>query len=767
MLSLAPPPESENNFNIVAPSVFIDNIIVFEKKTQFDNSFEVLLNYHLENDSTNWTSNDILLDNLYVNIELPSKNPQQIVLRSLINTGDKILGTYNFILANADTQNLTVTASCGNFDLTGSTTVEPIRINGVFVNSSFEGIEYKNISKIIDLSVLKFDDVFISENLFLTQNKNEFLGKLLISYRPDKKANVGFIFNLESFINNQSKIFRRLSGYADYRSTILSNSFIDTKLTKFYKKNVSTSEEEYVLIDAPISVYKLKDDQSYYLVTFTDDNKDVDDNSLYDIRCDLAVYDYSYDFYENKIKKNLEIAKKNLQEYINLFVEYSKQKQIKNINTYIFANEYENRKIKIKEIIDYLSEIFAFINSKANIPKTNYVKLFVSATHPLTTNKEILQIILDKINYVEQVFRTRVADGISSDENMGILFSSLAIRNKIYDFTTLFGDEYRVDYNYDENYGFEVFSTDSLEIRKEEPTNGLRKLNFKVEKDVRKILEARKYLVSPTREDIENVKTFSIASYDFGAQSYSLLDPSVSINEYNELYIKISEFNNYSFRYSAINSCFAQLAESGIFIQSLASSINSSKNEFFNSLVFDDNDDSRQESLELVTSTKLDSLFFSISKEAERKITFQNLSSSLSFFGATIQTKAAFPATNNDLQNSKFPLTEESFKNLDIFTKIVFSYGSIFKDNALFFEQNSNYDVYEIMEDQTSKTNLLTNSKFRQFNKFYIIENKKPAEKKVFSEIINYEEELNLNVESKYHNRNVLVPIIKTTVDIL
>ena len=171
---------------------------------------------------------------------------------------------------------------------------------------------------------------------------------LLTSYTVDKRAQIGFVFDLDEYLKAFSPTYRILSQFPNWKSNLLFNSTIDFEKTRFFKENVTLEDKNYSLIDNPIRRYTLNNDGSDYklLLTTTFANEKTD-RSKYKIKIKLLVNDYSYDLINKDLLTGLTKAQNFIKNYKNTFELYSKNNLIQNPNYYFFENDYtEERKTK-------------------------------------------------------------------------------------------------------------------------------------------------------------------------------------------------------------------------------------------------------------------------------------------------------------------------------------------------------------------------------------------------------------------------------------
>jgi hypothetical protein len=182
-------------------------------------------------------------------------------------------------------------------------------------------------------------------------------------------------------------------------------------------------------------------------------------------------------------------------------------------------------------------------------------------------------------------------------------------------------------------------------------------------------------------------------------QQNSISDPAV----FTDSYTKANEYLNYNFSYRTPETYFFQIADSGVSIDTITNIANESVNNLKKSLLFDPNLDSKQKSLEYLTSTGLQKLYFLLNDEQ----LVIPVSSSV------FQLQAS---SNSAQAQSKFVVTGSAISNPDYKAKGILYYNNLYSASL---EEGSDYiDLYRMKSIE--RTTQLS-SGFRHFNEYYLL----------------------------------------------
>jgi hypothetical protein len=309
-----------------------------------------------------------------------------------------------------------------------------------------------------------------------------------------------------------------------------------------------------------------------------------------------------------------------------------------------------------------------------------------------------------------------------------------------------------IDYNYDYLCGYDVISIDNKDTRLTEINQGTKRVS-KPEKDVRLSYEAKKYIKVPMMDQVSSNKYLSISQLDLKNNSYDLLTDlsSTGTRTLNDLFIKLSEYNNHDFQYRKEESLYFQLADDGNCVKSISAGINTSKNRLNRSVVFDPNQESSAQSLYFLTSTGIEDLFF-ILDPLELPTPPED----------SLQYVAGY--TTDSPQTPVFRLTEENKKDPGAKSKILCFYGSVYED--VIVEEGSNYSIMAL--SPVKGLSQLFTKKLKLYNQYYLLAKSESSEpQKAKLKQLDYTKDLESNIPAKHLNRNTQNAVFKISTDIL
>lgn len=699
--------------NIYAPDVFIDSCEVY------NNYINVY--YRIEDKNYKWINNELILKDLSLYISCNQEFYKETLVgvkkNSIVKNG--IITGYVRFDIKAD--NITVKAKCENRNLVGNITTEEILSINKLTKSSLDGAEYTYINKNKDLRLLDVYQLSLYNN---TEENTYQKSNLYISYTPDKKANIAYIFNIDKFLTENSHTYKILKKYENFKINILNNSSIDVQNTIFYKKKIDKNSIKYAPINSKIVSYEVNkgDPNGDHVITCTD-TVNLYDKNEYSVKLNIKVNDYSSQFFKEEVIDKLKTTKNFLLNYKNKYELLQRNNLIENKNEFFYQHKYEQELNNVKEAVENLSTLYSFYTEK---PKDEFYSLFLSIFHPLTTNINLLQLLSDSVNNIQNIFNSLLQEINTLGRSTVPFFKENTL---VYEIEFKHKSDF-INYNYDAYYGYEIMSIDTLENRKSEVFNGMRLLKNS-DKTARKTLESGKYYSNTESKFVDRIKFFSFSSLDMGEKSYYLLYniDSQNVISYNEILVKLNEYNNYKFRYDPLISRYFQLLGKNIYIKSIGAGTNESINGLEKSIIFDPNLDSKQKSLEFITSTGIVPLY--LMTDDNKFLCFCDLPTTTDF-------------------NIKLP---SRLDNKNIFSKPekIVSYNSFFEDVEIL--NGTNYSIFELKE---VLVNDIFNKNLRIFNKFYILEHEnviqqvQPAQTQYL-----FESELLFNIPSKYLNRNI------------
>lgn len=757
---------SENSLNVVAPTVYVDSV-------ELNGNFAKVY-FSLENDSTNWIIDNNTLSNyyLYMSVADQSKNALLATIKnSSKNKTDKLNGFFEFDLSKiksfdvsnsvinitssfeqqtvSSTTTLTtietipsgvaqpsilIKAFCGNKELSGPQLIEPIYVSGSIPESKFNNFSFPYVSKIKDLNLLS-ENFTASTGSAPEELSPLFDPELLSSVTIDKKASVGVVFNLLTYLENYSQIYKKIKNYKIFADVVLRNSSINVDKTIFYKRNYSQSKKDFISFANKTNVLKIDDSGFNYLISATDKASDPEDRSNYGIKVKVSVNDYSEIYLKNVLLKEIIEARKLIKNYKEKIIELQKNSVLENAFEFYFENEFEDKITNFQNAINYLT--VGSLTAKAGTEK-EYLTLFFSLLHPLTTNSELLERLFKYCLSLEKFFTDLFFD-TSTNDAFSNNFYSKAVEFVEYDYSK--GDKISYSFDYDYNCGYEVILNETKEARQQRQYNGFLTISPD-ELLARQNLEALKFFTRPP-QDVLAPTTLSMARIDFKNDSFdTLLGQSANLF-YNDIFVKLLDFNSNNRNFEKLKSIIFQILDENINIKTLTANSNNAVNGLQPSVIFDPNLETKIESLRFLESTNLDALYYYLNNKELKELK------------DSVQ-KSAF----DDTVPSKFPVTAERLNDPTLKPTIIFLYNSIYSLEIV--RSGSNYSVYRLKE---FSVNDIFKEKIKLFNSCFVVLNKEPSTSEVGINFKNDFSNLTMNIPSKFLNRSVLQPLINISLD--
>jgi hypothetical protein len=657
------------------------------------------------------------------------------------------------VLTNRRLAGYGIVSFCGSENnYTGLKTIETYLIGNSVPTASFKQANYQYLNKIKNLNILKINPL-ISGTISVPEDKKITKTQLLVNYRPDKVAGLGFVIDLENYLLVNSKIFRYLSKNQIFKTKILENSFIDENLSYFFKKNRTKHEKEFKKINNPVTKIRLDDNREDYYVGILDDNKNLDDKSHYSLKANLFIKDYSQQFASLDIRKKILNNISFLKSYKEMFVLYNNNKNIKEANQFIFENEYEINLAKIENFINDIAPIAGFFGTAS---EEEYASLFVSIFHPLSTRVGLLEKLIIFLNNLNFETQKLIEVNASADDETNLLSPSIKEGyfnyEKYFSIDSLEETDSDFDYDYDYRHGLEVISADTLDNRLLQPAQPI-KLFSEAEINLRVSQEANKYFLSPSANTRTTTNYFSLSFIDFDNENYNLIlnPPTTDLSFYNNLYARLDDYNNKNLKYKKPEVYYFQLADKGFYAKNVSTRNNKSTNNLLKNTLFDQNQDSRVNSLKYLNDLNLQNFYFLVD-ENNFKIPLEA--------SASYQYKALLNTSQNE--TSKFPILNASITNIDIKPKAIIYYNNVFENKLLL--AGNNIDVYELSELSVSE---FFTKKLRLFNRYFGLQKKVsvvvPKKEKVFNTSV----DLKVNIPTKYLNRIVRPTQVNISADLL
>lgn len=729
--------------NTIAPDVFIDS-----SEINFD---KIKVFYHLENNETDWMNNSSLIENLNVYIYLNDTGSIESVKSLKSRSEVKNNKIYNFVELPTGSNNVVLSAYCGNDLIRGKQVTEDVLVYDRPAKS--ENFTYLNKNK--DLRLLNITRLDTGSQ---APEFNEIQNDLLVSYNTNKRATLGYVFNLENYLHKNSKLYRAFEKIPYYKNLILSASYINPSEVSFYKKNL-TKNTDYQKINTPVYTYYLNQNSisSSCIFTAVDDNEDINNRDKYAVKIKINIQDYSYNVLKDHLLKPFRETKEDIVYYKNLFQSIIADNSIQEKNIYFLNNKYPAETERVRRIVHHLSMIYAFYSKDRN--RQDFASLFLSILHPMTMREDLLDLMLDSVNSLESIFSFIVGD-----------ISQPVIDNfdsKVFDATYEHEFSYKdmqnkqfydsIDYDYNAYSGYEIFSFEDVEIRNSKELTGLDVITSK-EKFARKRLESKKYFNLENNDFFDRIQDFSMSVLDLNGVTYNmtLISPT-DITFYNNLYMNILQYNESMYFNDPSYYWYYDLLKKNVYIKTIGARNNGEINGLFPSTVNDANEQTRQQTLQLMTDTGINYLFYIMDKNE------------VIFPSDVIQAFAAVPDNTNNY-NSTFLLPDEVLKDPMMKPKIICYYNNIYKDRLI--HSGSSFSVYSLEEGIVHE---IFTKNLQLFNKYYIVshlENPEDRQIPIFNSFklindillsVDIDSELEIPLESKNYNRNLSDSIVFLT----
>jgi hypothetical protein len=716
----------DSSQNLIAPSVYIEGV---EKE---NGSYTI--HYSLTDTNNSWITNPDVLNRLSVYISDGTITEKRLLLASTTTNVIKNNTIKDYFIIKNTGSAVSMSAWVGDQYISGAKTIEQIQLNNTITKATYNSTTYEYINKIKDFNILNFN-VLLNGSIANT-NTTPLESDLLIAYRPNKIANLGFVLNLEKLLEQKSPLFNVLKNKTEYRNIILNNSKINIEKSYFSKKNLTKKEKDYTKINNNVFSTILSATTGNYFVGVVDDNKDINNRSYYDIKCYLEIDDYSSRFIGEKIQTDLAAALKLLEAYTLDFTNASQDKTIGDANIYIFENLYESKLPEITNFVNNLSPLCSLFSGK---DAQQFVSLFVSCLHPLTTNVSILNRLTVFVNKLRSVVEQLSVSTINADNATKSITKNTIIYERQFGKSEENINAADMNYDYDANTGLEVLALDSLTVRNAEPPTAIKEINSN-DLNARKILESTKYFKNPYSSTSAKINLYSVASFDLNGESLQTLAglPQTSTDVYNEFYIKLKEYNDFTFSYRKPETYFFQLAGEGINIKTVSNRDNKSINNLQKNTLFDSNSDTKQSSLKFVSDTNIKALYYAL--DSESFVALTNISSSEQYRAAVSDGTGETPV---------FAYNQQSLNNSDLKAKTYVYYNNFYSFNPIAGVDNTNIDIYTIKEECVAP---IFNKKLRLFNSFFGV--RKTNISATVPEIIyNIQNDIKLNIPSIYLSR--------------
>lgn len=750
MLKVLKEQKFSNEQSKIAPEIYIDSVEIEENN--------ISIFFHIEDSKFNrdfysrWIANEYVLENLYVNI-ICNNFSYKRSLRDLKNKNKiidyKIYDSITF--KNDKTGNLFVKAYCSDKQdiARGESTTEKILINNLIPNAFYENTKYTYINKIKDLRDLELTPLILNkvEKPAAKDNSKD----LYISYQfGNKRANVAYIFDIDSFLDNNSHSYRILKKYKLFKDIIISKSHIIPSSLYFSKKIYSNAiEDTFKSFGVKPKILKVNQDEAdgKYIITCSDEVVGDEERRKFLVKLSFDVYDFSKEFVKKEIIGSLRDARAFIVRYKEKFSTCFQNSSIENPREYFFEQHYERDLENIEKTINNLSNFYSFYTGK-DIKK--YKSLFLSILHPLTTRASLLDKFLNKLYMLEKAFSS-VVDEINALGDPGTSFLIETKTKFEYEFKTnnVTGVPNYIDYDYNTYDGYEVLRADSREKRLNDLVPGLKTISAE-EFNTRKDIESTKFFETAEDDISSKIRHFSISyldrkniSYDF-LTSFNIEENMIQGTSANFLFSTINDINSNKLRVARPReSMFLQLAEQNIYIKSLGTSKNISKNKKNISILFDSNADSRNDSAEYIDNTGISTLYGLIDKSKILDIPRDK---------NIIQREAAFPSTIT-LYPTKYGLSTDILNDPDQKAIIIFLYNNFFAFREVI--SGTNYSIHELEE---TLVNPIFKGKLRFFNKYYIVkynnnENTQSITLRTVDQALS--QEIKYNTPSYYLNREI------------
>lgn len=726
MLMVEAPQQQDTSY--IAPIVFIENVEINK------NTYKVF--YSISDSDNSWMNSENVLKSFYVYVSINDTLTQKVLLNDLrINSqikANRIIDSLTFTLPE-DSKDISITAYCASDTITGTKTTEIVKINSIIQKAVVDNNKLNYLTKFLNIELL-------SRRLSIPDIKGVSQPELpsydlLTSYTVDKRAQIGFVFDLDEYLKAFSPTYRILSQFPNWKSNLLFNSTIDFEKTRFFKENVTLEDKNYSLIDNPIRRYTLNNDGSDYklLLTTTFANEKTD-RSKYKIKIKLLVNDYSYDLINKDLLTGLTKAQNFIKNYKNTFELYSKNNLIQNPNYYFFENDYTEEFIsEANEVINRLVYISTTFFSTIDDGDA-FLTLMTSIMHPLLVKSSLLEKLLEFVISLKEQLYSLLPD---STNLLGMIDSDGLKSTAEYEYEfQKKNDKLYVDFDYDENYGYEVIESSNYNIRQSSLENGFKFLN-ESDLKLRRLYESKKYLSNASDQLVNTINDFSISYVDLNDKHYEFLTASAALDSsFKNAFVKINEYNNHEFRYRNPESFFYQLADRGILVKTISGASNGSVNSLMKSVLFDPNIDSSQKSLEFLTSTGIENFYYFLDENSVKPI----VSSSFHLTYSNGSTTDGGP---------KYLFIAES-SSADTKPRDLFLFNSLFTLSASVYAY---YSIYYVQPSDVNET--FFRKKLKHFNELFVYKNQVTISTPQPVVFVNFDvtNELMYNIPSMYYNR--------------
>lgn len=728
MLKVQEPISISSDLDLPAPEVYIDSSEVEAGK--------ITTYFYIEDNLSNWSANPLVLNNIslfiYCNDILFTESLSSLVKRNTITNGK----LYSNVTFYTDADNIEIRAYCGNKNIKGTEVLEKVLNLNKIVSSKSNEETYKFYNKNKDLRILSVQNKLesVEEQIFVPNIYNN----LFVSYTTNKKALFAFVIDLEDYLNRNSKQYNILKKNKKYREVILNNSYILEDTIKFYKKNLSISNNDYKIINTANTLIKAQDgvDENKYIITSVDDNNEIHDRSRYALKVSFTIKNYANEYLGQSILKRLTDAKTFILNYKQQFEDIQGDKVIENKNYYIFENLYEQYINDIKSSIQNLSEIFSFYT---NNDLEEYYSLFFNIFHPLSAKKTLFEKVLYNINLIE-VYINNLLEKASMSDVQNTADQLFHIFEHEFSFTNIEGrkDYEIIDYDFNYRSGYEVISMENSSNRFEEDVKTL-KIYTESQKNARKLYESDKYFANTSSELYNKINHLSISYIDIDGKSYDLLNNSLDekVSNYSEIFIILDNLKKLNFNPQLLESYYFQILYENAYVKNISNPKNISPNNLQKTSLFDPNLATKQKFLEYIAGTGIVRLYYILNENS-----YIPVPSNIYQYQATLVTGSEYTGI--------FPVNQQVLDTPETKATLIGMYNTFFEDKIVFSGQN-----YEIWCTEEALLNDIYKSGLRIFNKYYIVEKKKSLPN-VFEEIIEYsfEEELLKNIPTKYLNRD-------------
>lgn len=721
--------------NIIAPSVYIDSVIL-EKNY-------ATIHYSLIDNNNSWMTNNEILDKFFVYVT-DGLSTEKRLLKTTI-TANKISNNtvkdyvkFYYIDGYSTTgSHISVSAWTGNQNISGAIVQENIVISGSVQKSSYTNDNTNFLNKIKDMSLLDFNINFPTGTVDSTDN-SPVMSDLFVSYRPDKKANFAFIFDLKKFLEKNSRNYNILQKKDIYKQICLTNSYIDTDKSYFKKYNLTKRDSEGIKILNKLEAFLIDPQSKKYLICIADDNIDINNKSYYDLDVHLETVDYSTKVINNNIKENLKKHIEFLNTFISFFIQSTNNKNIKNANYFVFENYFEQY-INNGEISEFVNDLAPVCSLLSGGDEQKFVDLFVSILHPLNTDANLLTTLLTFLNKLEYAISTILTTSLDANN---LTVATNKTNQNVYKkrFSVSTDNPYAADFNYDyEPYtGAEVVSSDSLALINSSVNEPIKTITD-IELTNRKYLECKKYLDNPSISTRDNVAHLSIANIFINNKEYQLLLSSPNDTQrFNDIFTKIKETNQ-GLDYKMPETYVLQLLQDGVNVKTLTNRSNGSTNNLIKNTLFDNNRDSNKNSIKYVTDTNVKGLFFSLDNSIFEP--YENISGSMQYYASTDQANPEAP---------KLKFNKEDLLSEDLKSRTFVYYNTIYKLNQV--ASGELVDVYSITSAATSP---IFTEKLRLLTTAFMVRKKFITPIAPSLNAYKVEKDLKNNIPPIYFNRNI------------